>query len=340
MVKLEEFATPVFLQGIFSLYEHVKKNCKNARDVLKQFQMEMRGIKDWSPEVLENELKRFRLASVTVDKLIEGIFKICFMTHGVRETKYPRAETYLHECYLCIARQLFKNPFLVYDVGISSREKRQNIMEVESIIRKSVRNTFMHMLPFAPLDLYEEDANSDDVDDPVDTTDNHPTSDDEVEDDVQDDMQDVADDEVEDDGEADGVEEEHQVDGAVEDITEGAVEAEEASEEGEDEEAKNDEVDLDHASEHDDEKVEDDAGDFSSSEDEEENEEEEEDHDEPEVVVMPQHVKVVNIEEPHKKTQRLKVHQNVLKRKDIIKAKLLQHVQAAAAPKTPQDSFF
>jgi hypothetical protein len=129
------------------------------------FQAELRNIKSWSRERIEEELKMFKTVSqcTYLEKLVLSIFKTYYLLNNLRNVEYPDVEDYIHECYLNIARKLWKNPFLMYDEGffISVAEKRRNMNAVEDVIQKCIQYTFVQMLPFSIID-YDETLNSDD----------------------------------------------------------------------------------------------------------------------------------------------------------------------------------
>lgn len=319
-VKLEEIATPVFMQGISSLYDHVKKTCKNARDILKALQIEMRNIKDWHEDVLEKEVKRFKLSFPQFDKLIEGLFKIYFLTNGIRDTRYPSTARYVHECYLCVARQVYKNPFLLYDIGITTKEKQNNIMATEGIIRKAINDTFMKMLPFTPLDAYEDQQNSDDE---VGEEPHVDAVEEEEEEEV------YGEEEEEEAEDEDGYDEEEQDDNDDGDD----VEAEEEDDDNDDDVEAEEEEEEDHDVVIEDEEEQEQEQVQEEEEDVYEQEAEEEQH---QAVQQPQpDVKVVNFDDSSRKQRGGGGVPNVLRKKDLIKAKLLKHVQ-----ESKKDSFF
>ena len=184
LLKLEEITIVLFLQGIMNIYDNVKKTCKHGKDILKNFQNELRNIKNWDDTTLEDEMKRFKTVSKCdlIDKLILSIFKIYYLTNNIKDTSYPSHLDYLHECYLNIARRLFKNPYLVYDIGISSMEKRKNIHAIEDIIRKCINDTFVQMLPFSPLDTLENNDGDCEEEDIEESDDGEEEEDEEYED--------------------------------------------------------------------------------------------------------------------------------------------------------------
>lgn len=154
LTKLENMTVPVFLQGVLDMYANVKKTCKVSKNVLKEFQQTLREIKEWDADVLHNEHKRFYRVTKCeyFDSLVLSIFKAYYLMNNIdTEASFPRVSKYLHECYLNIARQLWKNPFLVYDVNVSKAEQQKNMHQLEKIIGKCIKETFIRMLPFTPL---------------------------------------------------------------------------------------------------------------------------------------------------------------------------------------------
>ena len=160
IAKLEDITTNLFLQGIISVYKAVKDKCKNNRNILKEFQLSLRDIKEWTRSDLKKEYARFVSESKCkfIDKLITSIFKIYYLTNGIKENDYPSVSQYIHECYLNIARRVFKNPYLVYDIGVNSFEISKNNRDIEKIIRRCINDTFVQMLPFSKLDDDDEDG--------------------------------------------------------------------------------------------------------------------------------------------------------------------------------------
>ena len=279
ILKLEELTTNIFLTGITLIYDDVKKSCKLGKNLLKEFQNELRNIKNWDDDFLGKELKRFRTESKCeiIDTLILSIFKIFYLTNGIKEAKYPSVKKYIHECYLNVARKLYKDPYLLYDVGVSSKEKRRNIHAIEDIIKKCINDTFIQMLPFTPIDVYEGKDNSDDDEGGEEEGDE---DEDEVEDeDGEDGEDDEEEDGDEDDGEEDGDEEEEDNEEDDEEDEEG----EEDDEDGdEDEEEDDDDEEDEEGDEDDEEEYEDEDEDDDEEEDEEDEEGEDEDEDEEE----------------------------------------------------------
>ena len=66
--------------GIQSIYNDTKKNNKERKKILKEFQQNLSNIPKWSENVLENEYKRIKILSKCdyFDDLIKNIFKSYF----------------------------------------------------------------------------------------------------------------------------------------------------------------------------------------------------------------------------------------------------------------------
>ena len=281
MLKLEEIVTLPFLNGITQIYARTKKECKQGKNILKEFQGELRNIKEWDDKVLKEVLKRFREESKCefIEKLITSIFKIYYLTNGIKEAHFPSVKKYIHECYLNIARKLFKNPYLVYDVGVTAIERRKNIHAIEGIIRKCINDTFVQMLPFSPIDVYENDVNSDDGNSEDERSEDEGSEDERSEDEGSED-EGSEDEEVPGDNEA--AEEDTDEEGEDEDEDEDEEDEEDEDEEDEEDEEEGEDEDEDEGEDEDEDEDEDEGEDEDEDEDEEEGEDEDEDEEDEE----------------------------------------------------------
>ncbi len=147
MRKLQKSTVPLFSSGIFSIYEHVKKTNKVKKYLLKEFQKSLVDISVWSKELLRNEYTRFEKTFPLFNKLVAKIFDIQMGMHGKNTVPIDSVD-FLHQCYLNIARSIWKQPFLVYDVGVDKLVVQKNKLKVEKIIGDCIKDTFDHFLPF------------------------------------------------------------------------------------------------------------------------------------------------------------------------------------------------
>ena len=177
--QLSNILSPRMYEGILSVYEHSRdineKHGKN--EFLKTFQQYLSKIPDWSSETLKNEYEGIKEKSKCdwLDELITAVFVshtkvLTAIKVGKKdktiELKIPRAETFIHKCYIDIARQFWKRPDLFYH-KISNIDLQKNLVECEQIIEKSLENTIRKLLPVKNIlkeylgDNYEDDLDND-----------------------------------------------------------------------------------------------------------------------------------------------------------------------------------
>lgn len=157
MRKLQKYTVPLFSSGIFSIYEHVKKTNKVKKYLLKEFQKSLVDISVWSKELLRNEHTRFVNIFPMFDKVVAKIFDTQMGMHGKNTSPIDTVD-FLHQCYLNIARSVWKQPFLVYDVGVDKIMVQKNKLKIEKLIGDCIVDTFDHFLPF------DDDDNGQEVD--------------------------------------------------------------------------------------------------------------------------------------------------------------------------------
>lgn len=151
--KVQKHTLSLFMSGILSIYANVKKNNKIKKHLLKEFQRSMVDITLWSQEILKNEHARLTTIFPMYDKIVTKIFKIQSNLHG-RDVPSIDCKDFMHQCYLNIARSVWKQPFLVYDVGVEKLIIQKNHLKLEKLVMDGVRDTFEHFLPID--DDYDE----------------------------------------------------------------------------------------------------------------------------------------------------------------------------------------
>lgn len=169
--KFSKEATPLFLTGVLSIYTNVKKNNKVSKLLLKEFQQSMVNVSLWSQEIIKNEHQRFINTFATFDKYVFNTLQTYKNTKNIVPTEF------LHQCYLNIARRLWKQPFLIYDVGVSKIDVQKNVLKIEKIIGECITDTYDAFGNFDEFDelQYEEHINKPDTyqkDEEEDGTDN------------------------------------------------------------------------------------------------------------------------------------------------------------------------
>ena len=148
--------TSPMYEGISSIYKHAKKTSK-SNNLLVKFQELLSKIPNWSAETLEREFQRIMLYSKCdwISDLITAVFishtKVLASIHlGNKrdiELKIPTPLRFIHTIYVAIAREFWKNPYLLYDIDVSSREQQRNLRDSENIIRDCINNSIRKLLP-------------------------------------------------------------------------------------------------------------------------------------------------------------------------------------------------
>jgi hypothetical protein len=159
--KFQKTTTPLFIEGVYSIYNNVKKNNKSKRLLLKEFQQAMVDVSRWSQDIIRNEHSRFKKQSSVLDRLIRAIFDLDIVIKKDlcknAADFIPEPWDFVHQCYLNIARALWKQPFLVYDVNIDKLTVQQNKLRVEKIVSSCIQDTFTQYLP---LDIEHDDISN------------------------------------------------------------------------------------------------------------------------------------------------------------------------------------
>jgi len=157
--KFQKTTTPLFIEGVYSIYNNVKKNNKSRRLLLKEFQQSMVDVSRWSHDIIKNEHMRFKKQSSVLDKIIRGIFDLDITLKKDlcknAEDFIPHPWDFIHQCYLNVARALWKQPFLIYDVNIDKLTIQQNKLKIEKIVCLCIQDTFTQYLP---LDIEHDDV--------------------------------------------------------------------------------------------------------------------------------------------------------------------------------------
>jgi hypothetical protein len=161
--KLQQITVPLYVEGVYSIYQNVKKNNKARKFLLKEFQQSMVDVSRWSQDIIRNEHQRFKKASTVIDKLIKAIFDLDITLKQnlcVNANDFiPQPWDFIHQCYLNVARSLWKQPFLIYDVNVDKFTMQQNKLKIEKLIASSIQDTFAQ---FIPLDIEHSDVANDD----------------------------------------------------------------------------------------------------------------------------------------------------------------------------------
>ena len=170
--QLIYYLTPQLFDGIKSIYdEAITMNRVNkSQSLLSLFRSYLEKVPSWSNEIIENETDRIIQLSKCdwLDDLLTAVFishtKILTAIGSSNDNSnidlvIPKTINFIHKCYINVAREIWKNPYL-YDENILGSEYQKNMRTVEDIIKVSIENTIRKLLPVKEilkkhLDTYE-----------------------------------------------------------------------------------------------------------------------------------------------------------------------------------------
>ena len=171
------FRSPLY-QGIKSIYSDAKDIASNENrpnDTLMIFQDLLSRIPKWSQDIINKEYSR--IIDITqcdwIDDLLKVVYvshiKVLTIVHNSQKNKkislsVPSGSYFMHLCYIEIAREFWKNPYLFSDRA-TKLEQQKNIRDSETIIGECVIETIRKQLPVRHiLKEYFADEEDDEID--------------------------------------------------------------------------------------------------------------------------------------------------------------------------------
>lgn len=157
--QLIDILSPQLFDGIKSIYDEAKTvNRVNRRQSITLLYREfLEKVPSWSNVLIEAEAERIIKMSICdwMDDLITAVFishtKI-LTSIGVNTSNntidlvIPKITTFIHKCYINIAREMWKNPYFFTENVVSS-EYQKNMRIVEITIKECIENTIRQLLP-------------------------------------------------------------------------------------------------------------------------------------------------------------------------------------------------
>ena len=148
-----------FKEGYQSIYDNVKDNNKVSKLILKEFQEKLKLVPLWSEKIIEDEFNRIKIVSKCdyLGELIESLF-LCYsqMFQIVNNKNYnlpvkiPSHHYVLHNCYIEIARELWKRPQLLYHKYDTKKIQEINL-ELDNLLKDSINKSIKNLIPFKHL---------------------------------------------------------------------------------------------------------------------------------------------------------------------------------------------
>ena len=170
--QLIDTLTPHFFDGIKSIYDEAKtvNNVNKTQSITLLFRNFLEKVPTWSNVIIESETER--IIKITDCDWLDDLITAVFISHTKILTSIgtntsntnidlviPKTVHFIHKCYINIAREMWKNPYL-FNEHIIASEYQKNMRTVETIIKESMENTIRQLLPIKEilmnhLDTYE-----------------------------------------------------------------------------------------------------------------------------------------------------------------------------------------
>jgi hypothetical protein len=154
--QLVNIISPNIFIGIKRIYNECKQNFDGS-DVLYEFQILLSEIPKWNQEIINKEYEN--LIDVSHCDWLEDLLTAVFVSHTRILTsinfnknknkinlKIPKVDHFIHLCYIEVARNFWKNPYL-FDETISKFEYQRNRRDAENIIETTINETIRKQLP-------------------------------------------------------------------------------------------------------------------------------------------------------------------------------------------------
>lgn len=151
--------TPLIIQGIYSIYNDACKLCEDNEEhdkYLMTFQNFLARVPKWNQEIVKNETDRIlKLSNCSyLEDLITCVHvsQLKILTHirvGTKQKKLeidiPDLNSFIHNIYIDLARNVYKNVFLFEKVPSLQRQK--NINELSNMVSRSILNVIRNSMP-------------------------------------------------------------------------------------------------------------------------------------------------------------------------------------------------
>jgi len=166
-IQLTNILAPLVYQGITQIYTELIGKCEDSQ-ILKNFQVLLKSIKNWSHDRISTELNRIYLNTTKYPwfpQLIQAVFKINQIILGVPVSQTLKNEltmgVYIHHVYIECGREFSCSPYLFYH-KYSPIEVSRNNNKIIKRINTCIENAMRRLLPMGIiLDKFTEDKSID-----------------------------------------------------------------------------------------------------------------------------------------------------------------------------------
>ena len=141
-----------FFDKFIDMYKKSKEF--TSEKTFQTFRKKLEEVPEWNQAKIDEEA----ISLVNCD-WFEDLITAVYLTHtkillsvGKQEKQkkidlvIPKTNNFIHRCYISIARELWKNPYL-YEQDINATEYQRNIQSIEQIISDKIEHTVRSSLP-------------------------------------------------------------------------------------------------------------------------------------------------------------------------------------------------
>lgn len=176
--QLLDLLTPRIYEGIASLYGDATAMCTTQQDeqILLTFQKFLRTVPKWKDDILFTEYKRIVKKSdceflndlitavfVSHTKVLTAIKSNTEVSSTPLQLTIPSSTSFIHACYIQVAREFWRNPYLMDD-SISACDQQRNMRDSYTLIDNSISESIRKQLPIRDiLREYLGDTVDDDI---------------------------------------------------------------------------------------------------------------------------------------------------------------------------------
>lgn len=179
--QLTNTLLPFFYKSFKAKFNVIKK--QSSSKIIERFQEELQQISYWDEKTIISETQK--VVDHTQSEDLADLITACIYTstkillYARSKTKrklsinIPKLSSFIHNCYKNIARQVWMNPDLFYDIDLTAWEIQKNFNEIKHLIKDSIKKTIEQYIPVKTIiKNYGVDSDSDsDTDSSDDDTD-------------------------------------------------------------------------------------------------------------------------------------------------------------------------
>jgi hypothetical protein len=168
-IQLVNVLTPLIYEGVQSIYTEALKTSDDSNNVLKVFQTFLKLVPKWNPETIKQETDRIMNNSKSyswLPDLVKATLKanIIVLTYNSSKNKVDpkyykdvKIEDFIHRVYIECARELWNNPYLMYN-QYPPIELKRNQRDTLNLVKEAIREGVRKSLPIKEiLDVYLEE---------------------------------------------------------------------------------------------------------------------------------------------------------------------------------------